>query len=227
MFHVVKGPDARNYRAAVDEMFRIRYQIYICERGWIELDHENGRERDRFDNPDATYILSFDEEGHVTAGGRFVPTTKPHLLSEVFPHLVVGRPVPRGPTITEWTRIFIHPAHRDSEMLGKLVTAKVEYLVKTGATHMTVVSDTFFIPMGLEIGWEWEYLGPPVNDGRDEYVATIMTINEETLARTRSFYGITQDLVVFGDDSIAASQPAAVGGRQPARQPAQLPGLTS
>jgi N-acyl-L-homoserine lactone synthetase len=42
-------------------------------------------ERDQFDNDDAIYLLAIDGRT-VVGGSQLVPSTKPHLLSEVLPH---------------------------------------------------------------------------------------------------------------------------------------------
>ena len=59
--------------------------------------------------------------GQIIAGSRFIPTTEPHLLSEVFPHLCTRNGVVRDSAVFEWTRGFIIPEYRETG--GLLVKA--------------------------------------------------------------------------------------------------------
>lgn len=198
MFEIIDSTNAHEYEWALDQMFQLRYQIYVKERGW-DLKHENGRERDQFDHEAATYLLAFDKQRNVAAGGRFIPSTAPHLLADVFPHLVERGPVPRGPSIWEFTRIFVAPRHRETGLAGHIGTAVAEYLNLVGATHMTCVCDTFFVPFAMEAGWDVKMLGLPVKEGNDEYVAIHVPINEAMLDSSRRFFGPREPVVCYAD----------------------------
>src|ERR1041384_1478666 len=90
MIHVITGANRHRYAAELLAHFRLRHEIYVVERNWKDLARADGLERDQFDDVDATYILAIDD-GQVIGGSRLVPTTRPHLLSEVFPYLASVR----------------------------------------------------------------------------------------------------------------------------------------
>jgi acyl-homoserine lactone synthase len=95
MIHVVTSANRHLYEPELLMHFRLRHEVYVVERNWKELERADGLERDQFDNQDATYILAIDT-GEVVGGSRLIPTTHPHLLSEVFPHLASVRGLPRA-----------------------------------------------------------------------------------------------------------------------------------
>ena len=105
MIHIVTAENRKLYEKEMLEQHRIRHDIYVRENNWKNLKVEDGRESDQFDNDDATYILAI-EDGKVLGGSRFIPTIKPHLLSDVFSSLAEVRGIPRSPDIFEWTRLF-------------------------------------------------------------------------------------------------------------------------
>src|ERR1044072_6552266 len=98
MIHVINSATRSLYRDELHDHFRIRHDIYVGERGWKALERADGLERDQFDTDDAIYLLGIDN-GRVVGGSRLVPTTRPHLLSEVFPHLAAERGVRRDPGV--------------------------------------------------------------------------------------------------------------------------------
>ena len=88
------------YPHLFSRMFRQRHEIYVERRGWKALQSVNGEERDQFDRPDTIYLLAIDEEDDILAGLRLLPTTGPHLLADIFPHLVMSSDIPRGDDIS-------------------------------------------------------------------------------------------------------------------------------
>ncbi len=88
MIHIVSAANAAAYDWALEQDFRLRHEIYVGERKWMDLAKPDGRERDQFDTPDAIYLFAI-EGGKVLGGSRLVPSLKPHLLSEVFPTLAI------------------------------------------------------------------------------------------------------------------------------------------
>ncbi|MFV0644769.1 MAG: acyl-homoserine-lactone synthase, partial [Sphingomonadaceae bacterium] len=124
-----------------------RHDIYIGERGWMDIARADGREIDQFDNDDAIYLLGLTSAGEVVGGSRLVPSLKPHLMSEVFPNLAPDG-VPRGKEIYEWTRIFIAPALRTPSrpalaagLAGMIAVAEAEGM--DSAAKRTRLEDLF------------------------------------------------------------------------------------
>jgi acyl-homoserine lactone synthase len=82
--------DRRNRAAFVqqlDEMHRLRHDIYVDRRGWKALARSDQREVDQFDTEDAVYLLGLDELGHFTryfiVGGKSGMRSKRRAAGEL------------------------------------------------------------------------------------------------------------------------------------------------
>src|SRR5688572_1881616 len=110
MLHIITSQTADLFQTELREAFRLRHRVFVEEKGWGDLRRDDGLETDRFDDEHAVHML-YVEDGRVIGYQRMLPTTRPHLLSEVMPELCEGqRPV--GPDIWEWTRYCVEQGHR-------------------------------------------------------------------------------------------------------------------
>lgn len=80
-----------------------RYRVFVEELGW-PLPVRAGQERDQFDRPDTLYVIASHQSGVLCGCARLLPTTGPYLLSEVFPELMAGQPLPRSGQVWELSR---------------------------------------------------------------------------------------------------------------------------
>lgn len=85
------------------QLFNYRYKVFIQELGW-ELPSTACQERDQFDRDDTLHILAVDHEEAIVGCCRLLPTTRPYLLSEVFPGLLNGVPPPSSIDVWELSR---------------------------------------------------------------------------------------------------------------------------
>jgi acyl-homoserine lactone synthase len=199
MFEIVTHRNWNDYTDILDEMFRIRHEIYVEQRGWIGLRRPNRREIDQFDNEDATYLLRLDAGRHVRGAVRLIPTERPHLFADVFSHLVDEGDVPRHPDACEMTRFFAWPDDEQGltrKRLGnEMFCGLVEYLVSRRISLLTFVSDTFYIPGCLEMGWDVKPLGLPKPYREGICIGVKVPINPEMLESTRRVRGISGPLL--------------------------------
>src|SRR5579883_1730697 len=86
MIHIVTPENEHLYRDEMEQAYRLRHQVFVKEMGWKNLAKPDGREIDQFDNKYAVHML-YIEESKVLGYQRFLPTTRPHLLSEIMPEL--------------------------------------------------------------------------------------------------------------------------------------------
>ena len=95
----------------LDSMFRLRSAVF-CERlGW-DVDNVRGREIDRYDDLDPTYMVVRDRAKPNLALGcwRLLPTTGPYMLRDVFPELLDGAVAPDDARVWEISRYAIDAA---------------------------------------------------------------------------------------------------------------------
>lgn len=195
MLHVVTADNRPEYVKQVEESYRIRHRIYVGERGWKDLARPDGREVDQFDNEDAIYLLALDENSRrVVGGSRLIPTMKPHLLADVFPQLATAKPVPRAPDIFEWTRFYVIPERREphavSDVACTIMCGVQEFCLESGITRLSIVTEPFWIPRFLHLGWEPMPLGLPIHWQELDVVGITVEISERALRQTRRLRGI-------------------------------------
>lgn len=203
MLYVVNSQNKRQFTDQLEESFRVRHQIYVEERGWNDLRKEDQREVDQFDNDDAIYLLFLDEtRSRVLGGSRLIPTTKPHLMSEVFPNLASMRPLPRAPSIYEWTRFYVveeaRDSHRTCRVADMIMCGVQEYCLGEGITQLSIVTEPFWIPRFLDAGWKPRPLGLPIKHDGMDVVGITVEISEEALAQTRATRDQYDPVVVRG-----------------------------
>jgi acyl-homoserine lactone synthase len=81
--HAIHVGNRHLYEAALDQHHRIRHDIYVGERKWMDLERADGREIDQFDTDRTVYLLGIEPGKGVVGGSRLVPTLEPHLMSDV------------------------------------------------------------------------------------------------------------------------------------------------
>ncbi len=162
MLCVVTKENRAGYARELAAMHRDRKLVFIDRLGWNLHALKDGREIDQFDTDDAIYFIEA-EDGRHRASMRLLPTTKPHLLSEVFPHLCAG-PVPRGTDTFEATRLCITPEATKDEarrLRGIVWLGVLQYAFAHGVRRITGVTHVQFLQQVLASGLDVEPLGLP------------------------------------------------------------------
>ncbi|NJO53647.1 MAG: autoinducer synthase [Bacteroidales bacterium] len=201
MIHVITNRNRHLYEKELTEHFRIRYDIYVRDRKWLALDRPVPLEIDQFDTLDATYLLSIDD-GKLIGGSRLIPSTRPHLLSAVFPYLA-PRGVPCRADVFEWTRIFVTKDCRGGSdsvsggrALGEVLCGMFEFALEEGISAITAVGEMWWTPRFLEMGWKVEPLGLPTRIEGEWCNAFQFAVDDEVLANTRKCFGIEGSVLV-------------------------------
>ena len=180
--HVVTAANAHLYSEVLDQFFRERHRIYVEEKGWREPSPDR-LEKDQFDTECAVYLVGL-EDDRVIAGSRLVPTSEPHLLSEVFPHLCSFKGVVSDPHVAEWTRGFIIPERR--ERGGILVKAQfccavMEYCLEEGITRVGGIQEMYWLPLWKRFGWKVIPIGEPAKIDGAMCVPAYFDVSEAAL----------------------------------------------
>lgn len=164
MIHFVHHDDAASRRHLLDGMFEDRRRLFVDLFGW-DVPVVAGRfEIDQFDTADTVYIVAADEQGDHAASLRLMPSTGPHMLAAIFPHLCPGG-VPTGPSIWESTRLCLpqrHGAALRKTYRNQLISAMVDFALARGIERLTGVLPDPFRREVLAMGWVAEALGPPL-----------------------------------------------------------------
>ncbi|MEI9416029.1 acyl-homoserine-lactone synthase [Mesorhizobium sp. Cs1321R2N1] len=188
MVLVVTAQNSEEHQAELDEAFRLRHKVFVEEKGWADLRREDGREIDRFDDEHAVHML-FTAEDRVVGYQRMLPSTRPHLLSEVLSDLCEGeRPV--GENIWEWTRYCVEPQFRErgrmlSPVANALLSAIVEWGLGSGIDTIIIEMNPLWLLRLVQLHFRVTPLGLPKLIGGEETVAVTARFDERTLQRLR------------------------------------------
>lgn len=206
MIHIVTAENRRHFHHALMEMHRQRKAVFIDELRW-RLDESAGMEIDRYDSADAIYLIEADgPRAPITASARLLPTTRPHLMGEVFAGLC-NEPPPAGPSVWEATRFCPAPGTPSGAarhaMLGRIIAAIMETALLFGIDEVTYVASAALAPLAARAGWAARRLGPGRTIGRERLSAFAADIDCAGLRRVKMRYGICGPLTRFMPGGLA------------------------
>lgn len=162
MIHIVENHLEPANRRLLEAMFADRKRLFVDLFGWNVPVIDGRFEIDQFDTPETVYIIAGDAEGAHEASIRLMPSTRPHMLGELFAGLC-PQGVPVGPTTWESTRLCLpqrHGAARRRELRNMLISAMVDFALARGIDCLTGVLPEAFRKEVLAMGWTAEPLGP-------------------------------------------------------------------
>lgn len=195
--HVVQQSNRHLYEREFDEFLRRRHDYFVKRKRWMP-ESPDGREVDQFDTQAATYILGI-EEGRVVTSCRLIPTSEPHLVSEVFPHFCEATGVPRRPDWAEWTRTFVSTAQQGMGRRGtltQLCCAVMEYALEEGLSAVGGIQETYFLSQHRMLNWRVRPMGLSREVNGEWYIVAYLDVDEEALASARRVLHIDRSLLV-------------------------------
>ncbi len=183
MIEVVTARNALLYEGALRDMFGLRHRMLVERKGLNSLRRPDKQQSDGFDTPDAIYLLLTDDNGGAVRGtARLLPTTGPHVFSDVSPELCDVRGVQRGARILELTRAVV-----DEDALGRaamenarrhLMVGVFEFLVRAGYEKFTTLMTTDRLYRYLVMGIDVKPLGLTVDRGGAKQVAVVVSVDQ-------------------------------------------------
>lgn len=184
MGYYVEERSGRERGALLEAMFRQRYEVFVRRLRW-DLPVTEGRETDQFDRLDSRYLLLLnDNEDRLSGSLRLLPSSGPHVLSEVFPSLC-EHGVPRGDRIWEVSRMCICPTLRPQPVREYVIDLMAVNVVETallnGVEQLTFVVGSTLMQRVIGMGWDIRPLGLPQPCGREVVTAFKVELSPETL----------------------------------------------
>jgi N-acyl-L-homoserine lactone synthetase len=220
MIHLVTPANAILYASQLEEMHRLRWRIYVEERGWRELREmqpEPGLERDQYDDVRAHYLLAVDGDGGVQGAMRVRPADDRSLLLDRFSHLLDDPAALADRTdVWELTRLLRAPLSRDREGLVRysMNCALIEFSISRGVRRLVAESETFLLPMTRRAwGAKVRPLGLPHAYEEGEIIAVELIPDKEALSMMRAagrvespqFFEHPAPWRAYGHDPLAAA----------------------
>ncbi|QGP79413.1 acyl-homoserine-lactone synthase [Sphingobium sp. CAP-1] len=187
MIHVINKHPAADCEALLRSMFADRKRLFVDLLGWDVPVIDGQYERDQFDNAHTIYLIVPEENGDHAASLRLFPTSQPHMLDTIFPHLCpLG--VPIGDTTWESTRLCLpqrHGAERRRELRNMLISAMVDVALERGIERYTGIIPDPFRKEVLAMGWRAEPLGPALRIPGGPIGAFLVHVSADTPERLR------------------------------------------
>jgi len=194
MVDIVTHENRSLYEDALDEMFRLRYQVAVNEMGWPLPNAKDGYDIDEFDTDETIYLLEYAKDGRMVACARLNPTNRPNLLSKIFSQYCDFGTIPNDETVYEYSRYMVtKEGLSQAEFIkarANITLAVNEFCLAYGIKQVTLLTYMKNYPIAAHI-WDTVPLGTPQTyepDG-NQYIAAICTLTEEGLARSRQYAG--------------------------------------
>jgi acyl-homoserine lactone synthase len=191
MFAIINGSVDDDNPPLADRIYRFRHDFFVDRLGWEACRKPDRRDRDQFDGPDALHIVG-EERGEIVTYARLLPTTRPHLLSHLYPELMRSAPAPApvGRRVYEWTRHAILPKRREWSDAAALSDAAIGAVARAAELlklegllaqiHPTLVGRL------MDTGWDVEPLALPIRyDGRP-VLPVYARLTAQTIATARA-----------------------------------------
>ncbi len=198
MIDVVSWENAHLFGTALVSHHRLRYRLFIERQGW-DVPWYHGMEYDQFDTPAAVYLLSRDEQGEARGITRLIPTTRPYMIRELWPGMVVNSDLPASPDIWEGTRFGVEygldPSLRN-RIVAELVLACLEFGLLNGIRQYWVLMP---VPIIRRIiggaGCRYKWLGRPQSIGKHQIAVASVEVSPQALAVVRNRLGINDPVL--------------------------------
>jgi N-acyl-L-homoserine lactone synthetase len=185
MIHIIDNHLAASNRSLLQSMFADRKRLFVDLFGWDVPVVDGQYEIDQFDTPATVYAIVADADGAHEASLRLMPTTSPHMLATIFPHLCpLG--VPADDATWETTRLCLpqrHGAARRRELRNLLFSAAIDFALDRGIERLTGLIPEGFRKELLSMGWRAEPLGPAVRLSGDLVGAFMVHVRHDTPTR--------------------------------------------
>lgn len=201
MVEIVTHQNKSLYEAELRDMFEMRYRV-AKELGWELPAAKDGLDIDQFDREDTIHFLEFNDQRQVKACARLNPTTKPNLLSDIFPEFCELGGIPDDPKVYEYSRYMVEKAGQsklDFLMARARITLAInEYCLENAIDRVTVLTYMKNYPIACAI-WKTRPLGVPRVYAPDDakYIAAISDMTDEGLDKARAFARIKEPVASF------------------------------
>ena len=203
MFLTIEPHQHEKYRHLLDKMFRLRARVFGEKLGW-DVPVANGVERDRYDDLSPLYLISTnDEQTEVYASMRFLPTTGPTLLADVFHETLSDELDLDSPFIWECTRFCVDEELIEREgrpvdcarLGGQMLIACCEFGLRSGIDHILANFDPIRLRIWRRAGAKVDLIGKSDAFGERPVYLGLFEISEAVLHTMRYRLGVNEPLL--------------------------------
>ena len=200
---LVTDKNASKHSALIEKCYHFRHRFFVDGLEWEALRRADKRDVDQFDISGIVHIVGVDQ-GEVFSYSRLLPTTRPHLLSSIYPQMLEGNEEPVGDTIWEWTRCAVDPKRREGRNAADPATTGmtlgvIEACLTLGIQALHVQTHPMLLTRLMELGFKCKPLALPSQVEGQDVVPFLAFVSERTLQTARAILGVTSP--VLSDDT--------------------------
>ena len=205
MIRIVQGHQDEFKRHELEQVWRLRHEIFVEEKGWNALRKPDGREIDQFDDEHAVHMLAW-KDRELVGYQRMLPTVRPHLLTDVYPQLCEFDP-PRSSAAWEWTRYAVRRDFRSrgrmlSPVANYLLSAIVEWGLEKNINSIVVEMNPLWMLRLVQLQFRVVPLGNCQKLDGEEVLAVLAHFDRRALLKLQEVRGNSQ-LVLTGENRLA------------------------
>ncbi|HEY9539370.1 MAG TPA: acyl-homoserine-lactone synthase [Kiloniellaceae bacterium] len=182
------------YAGDLEQMFQQRYRVFKQRLGWSVADCD-GAERDAFDEASPIYLLAYNSDGRLAGSWRFLPTTGPYMLRDVFPALLHGEAAPEHPQIWEGSRFAVEARGSRVRISSELLCAVTETCIAFGIRELITVYDARMERLLPRLGCPPKWQSEPCSIGTALAFTGRFNMTHETLSSLRAVGGIRASVI--------------------------------
>jgi len=204
MMNVLTAQNVEDYPELMEKVWRFRHKQFVERLGWKELRSDDGREMDRFDTDDAIHLVVTSGD-NIVGYTRLLRTSRPHLLSDVYPEIMEGNDWPRADNIYEWTRCISDDRAAkfgDVQASHVLITGVLEFCLVSGIKGMIVETHPKLVTWMLETGYKVETLNMPQVINDVPVVPVYIGATRAALERHHQMFGIRSSVLSIDEDLV-------------------------
>ena len=224
MIIVIDGINQHKFNDVLDDMYKLRARVFGDRLGW-DVNIQDGREKDQFDDLHPAHVVSINDEGDVVGCMRLLQTTGPHMLADVFSSIMDGEPPIRSSQVWEATRFCV-----DTKKLGRgrgknsvsYVTSEVmigsfEYAQEAGVLDAIAVIDPVMNRVLQRSGnAPCDYVGSAKPMGKVVAMAALMDCSDERISAIREYAEIDHDVFLTDEQALERFEAGRISFQQDA-----------
>ncbi|WP_341197839.1 acyl-homoserine-lactone synthase [Hyphomonas chukchiensis] len=200
MFTIITPERRASHTDELDQMYRMRYRIVVGEWKWDIPGIDVGYDMDQFDTGETVYVIVRNDGGDIVATSRLNPTTRPHMMSELFSDYCNLQPYPVGADVWECSRFvtdrsMLADPVEDFQVRCRLGLGLTAYCLDNGISRLSWLTHQKFFNLVQRV-WKTEPLGLPRRVGDNwAWIPAVSTIDEATFDRQLDRYRNAEAIV--------------------------------
>jgi acyl homoserine lactone synthase len=212
MIRLFQGRDRASFPFETNEMFQLRKRQFSDRLNW-NVTVRDGWEIDEFDDMNPLYLVSWCEPAGAVAGClRFLPTSGPTMMKNVFDRYFDEPFEIASPLIWECTRLAIEPtiASKWLSPTGlcratfELMQGGLEVAMQAGVEQIVGIFDNSMLRVYRRVGWSPEIIASTDRVGKHVIHVGLWSVDEASLASMQTRSGIAESVLAPEPTEITA-----------------------